>query len=172
MRKSAPGKSVVKEKSKKSEDEFPGYPHYPAKNDIMNPKNGMAKKELIETSRKLVKPSTSGANRKSQEEKMEKPVMPLEEEESFEKDDNIESEISKEEKFLLESDQLSEDMGEDDELRTRVWPLDMAGEDLDVPGTELDDSAEDAGEEDEENNPYSIGGDRHEDMEQEHDPGR
>ncbi len=35
------------------------------------------------------------------------------------------------------------------------------GEDLDVPGSELDDEREDIGSEDEENNFYSLGGDNH-----------
>jgi hypothetical protein len=43
---------------------------------------------------------------------------------------------------------------------------DMSGRDLDVPGSELDDDLEDNGDEDEENNSYSIGGDRHEDLEE------
>lgn len=38
--------------------------------------------------------------------------------------------------------------------------------DLDVPGAELDDVEELLGEEDEENNYYSLGGDRHEDLEE------
>lgn len=37
---------------------------------------------------------------------------------------------------------------------------------LDIPGTELDDEMEDIGEEDEENNYYSLGGDNHEDLEE------
>jgi hypothetical protein len=37
---------------------------------------------------------------------------------------------------------------------------------LDVPGAELDDSGESIGEEDEENNYYSIGGDNHNDLEE------
>ena len=43
---------------------------------------------------------------------------------------------------------------------------DLLGDDLDVPGAELDDDQEDTGNEDEENNYYSIGGDRHEDLEE------
>ena len=42
----------------------------------------------------------------------------------------------------------------------------LTGESLDVPGSELDDSQEDVGAEDEENNYYSIGGDKHEDLEE------
>jgi hypothetical protein len=40
------------------------------------------------------------------------------------------------------------------------------GEDLDIPGTELDDADEEIGEEDEENNYYSLGGDDHDDLEE------
>jgi hypothetical protein len=39
--------------------------------------------------------------------------------------------------------------------------------DLDIPGSELDDADENIGEEDEENNSYSIGGDNHNDLEEE-----
>ena len=38
---------------------------------------------------------------------------------------------------------------------------DLAGDDLDVPGAGLDDPMESIGEEDEENNEYSLGGDNH-----------
>ncbi len=43
---------------------------------------------------------------------------------------------------------------------------DMSGDDLDVPGSELDDQQESVGSEDEENNYYSIGGDNHNDLEE------
>ncbi len=43
---------------------------------------------------------------------------------------------------------------------------DMSGEDLDVPGSELDDQQEGIGSEDEENNHYSIGGDNHNDLDE------
>lgn len=42
-------------------------------------------------------------------------------------------------------------------------------ESLDIPGAELDDNEEVLGEEDEENNYYSLGGDRHEDLEERED---
>ena len=38
---------------------------------------------------------------------------------------------------------------------------DKSGKDLDVPGSELDDEQENTGNEDEENNYYSLGGDDH-----------
>ena len=40
---------------------------------------------------------------------------------------------------------------------------DESGDNLDVPGSELDDNLEEIGSEDEENNYYSLGGDDHED---------
>jgi hypothetical protein len=45
---------------------------------------------------------------------------------------------------------------------------DMSGNDLDIPGAELDDEQENIGSEDEENNYYSLGGDDHNDLEEDH----
>ena len=46
------------------------------------------------------------------------------------------------------------------------------GDDLDVPGSELDDADEAIGEEDEENNYYSLGGDDHQDLEEDNEDNR
>jgi len=43
---------------------------------------------------------------------------------------------------------------------------DKSGSDLDIPGSELDDPQEKVGNEDEENNYYSLGGDDHNDLEE------
>ena len=43
---------------------------------------------------------------------------------------------------------------------------DQSGSDLDVPGSELDDEQEKIGSEDEENNYYSLGGDGHNDLDE------
>lgn len=48
-------------------------------------------------------------------------------------------------------------------LREQEVDNKAAPKDLDVPGSELDDSQEDIGSEDEENNYYSLGGDKHDD---------
>ena len=42
----------------------------------------------------------------------------------------------------------------------------MSGSDLDIPGSELDDQEESVGSEDEENNYYSLGGDDHNDLDE------
>ena len=46
---------------------------------------------------------------------------------------------------------------------------DVSGSDLDVPGSELDDEQELIGNEDEENNYYSLGGDDHNDLDEDND---
>ena len=43
---------------------------------------------------------------------------------------------------------------------------DKSGNDLDIPGSELDDEQENIGSEDEENNGYSIGSDNHNNLEE------
>ena len=43
---------------------------------------------------------------------------------------------------------------------------DKSGSDLDIPGSELDDENEKIGSEDEENNYYSLGGDDHDDLDE------
>ena len=52
------------------------------------------------------------------------------------------------------------------ELNEKSFEEDMSGADLDIPGAELDDKQEEIGSEDEENNYYSIGGDNHNDLEE------
>lgn len=77
-----------------------------------------------------------------------------------------ESDVTDEDIQALGPKDLSMDMGEDEQLlKNRVWPVDMAGEDLDVPGSEGAGRVEDQGigPADEENDFYSLGGDRHED---------
>jgi hypothetical protein len=51
-------------------------------------------------------------------------------------------------------------------LNEKDFEEDMAGGDLDIPGSELDDAMEAIGSEDEENNHYSIGGDNHNNLEE------
>ena len=70
---------------------------------------------------------------------------------------------------------VSEDIYNHDKQETDIDPEDITAfkqdinspiNNLDVPGAELDDSNEEIGEEDEENNYYSIGGDNHNNLEE------
>jgi hypothetical protein len=109
--------------------------------------------------------STIDALEQPQAREMEKPV-PKDlstEEEDFAQGN--ESDVTEEDLQALGPKDLSLDMGEDEQvLKNRVWPVDMAAEDLDVPGVPDDQNENQAiGPEDEENDFYSLGGDRHED---------
>src|SRR6478672_7023271 len=50
----------------------------------------------------------------------------------------------------------------------KTFNQDKSGSDLDIPGSEFDDAEENLGSEDEENNGYSLGGDNHNDLEENH----
>lgn len=77
-----------------------------------------------------------------------------------------EADVTRDDLEALGPIDLSQDMGDDEDLKHRVYPVDFAGDELDVPGAELDDLSERIGSEDEENNPYSIGGDAHDKLEE------
>ena len=65
--------------------------------------------------------------------------------------------------------QLYEEKNIDPEDFSEIKPsfhADFPGNDLDIPGSELDDYQEEIGSEDEENNYYSLGGDNHENLEE------
>ena len=82
-----------------------------------------------------------------------------------------ESDVPREEKAALEGTEDVQNTSDDNDLRRTSLDtrdeegarlnesFDRTGGDLDVPGAEQDDADEDIGEEDEENNPYSLGGD-------------
>lgn len=75
---------------------------------------------------------------------------------------------SKEEKDLNPEDTSKKKTANEDadEMNHKSFQEDMSGDDLDVPGSELDDQQEKIGSEDEENNYYSLGGDNHNDLEE------
>lgn len=68
-----------------------------------------------------------------------------------------EADVTKEDLDALGPKELNIDMRDDEQLKHRIFPVDFSANNLDVPGTELDDRDEEIGSEDEENNPYSVG---------------
>ncbi len=139
--------SNAKQEQGKNE-EFPGYPLYPADEDIMN--QGERIDVDVDTA---VKNNASGKNLNAPQIK------------GLSKETEESTNLTKDDFQALASEEL-ESVGDDEILLNRPWPVDFAGEDLDVPGSEQDDAQEQIGSEDEENNSYSIGGDRHSDLEE------
>jgi hypothetical protein len=153
------GKEPAKDSENKSatdnkKEEFPGYPHYSANEDIMNRADEERAPSNVENF--LESGEAPDALEKNTGVTGENPALNV-----TELPELTDADVTPEEKKMLGSENLHNDLGDDDQLRDRVWPVDMAGEDLDVPGAELDDAEESIGEEDEENNDYSL--DRQED---------
>jgi hypothetical protein len=77
----------------------------------------------------------------------------------FKEEESIDPEDISRKKTLNESEDEVENNEKD-------FTEDVSGDDLDVPGSELDDQQESVGSEDEENNYYSLGGDAHNNLEE------
>jgi len=144
-----------KKKKEKDDQEFPGYPKYPGNEDITFQNNRVSmNEEGIATKGEQLAKTTSPAD----DESIIKPGR-----------GKSESDVTREDLEALGPDDLSMDMGEDEELlKHRTQPVDFSGDDLDVPGADQDDENEKIGAEDEENNIYSLGSDKHEDLDERH----
>jgi hypothetical protein len=181
---------ALNKKTREGNDEkLPG--DYPPQEDIMNRQNmqrvgldveNFARGVGVENFNKTNEPLVSNPNSVLDEpdftslddaeqpvaNEMERPV-PKDinlEDDTFEMTQGNESDVTAEDLQALGPKDLSLDMGEDENvLKNRVWPVDMAASDLDVPGVPDDNNGLDQaiGPEDEENDFYSLGGDAHED---------
>lgn len=149
-------------KPKTEEKEFPGYPKYPASEDIMNQSKrleGNLDDEVLTGKSVDMKLSKGGSENIDSEvvEGVEDELKPTKKNPYDITDEDMEA---------LGPEDLSMDMGDDEQLKHRNRPVDFSAQDLDIPGSELDDEKESIGSEDEENNSYSLGGDNHEDLEE------
>jgi hypothetical protein len=148
-------------KPKTDEKEFPGYPKYPASEDMMNQGKrleGNLDDEVL-TGKSVDMKLSKGGSAFDDEvvEGVEDELKPIA---------KNESDVTAEDLEALGPEDLSMDMGDDEQLKHRDRPVDFSAQDLDIPGSELDDEKENLGSEDEENNSYSLGGDNHEDLEE------
>ena len=137
-----------------TDDDFPGYPHYPPSEDIMNPANNQQRvsvdvENLAPTGRVPNQPasSTSADSGSSSQSDDEISIVP-----------GTEADVTKEDLRILNATEGA--------YANASQSTTVTGEDLDVPGADADDPNEDIGEEDEENNYYSLGGDNHENLEE------
>jgi hypothetical protein len=129
-----------------SQADFPGYPLYPADEDIMKRGNRLdvdVNAAIEGSSPQRIDPAQQGPA-----------AAP-----------GGDSNLTKDDFQALGSDEV-ESTGDDEILANRSWPVDFTGNELDVPGSEDDDAREQIGNEDEENNSYSLGSDRHSDLDE------
>jgi hypothetical protein len=150
---------TTKNKSKNTDSELIGYPKYAPEADIMN----QAERVDVDLSddTQADKPTKKNPVRISETEDNEMP-------EGIEDDlkPTSESDVTEEDIQALGPKDLSMDMGDDEQLKHRTRRVDFSGDDLDIPGADLDNESEEIGSEDEENNGYSLGGEDHQDLEE------
>lgn len=182
---------VQNSNDEKIDQDFPGYPHYPAKEDILNPQNHT---DRINAN---VENLTHDSLRNEPSNPDKKKAMTAANPDGMEDFDDLgmvmgtEADVTGEDLQNLGDPNRDQDMDEDEEIfsdgsggafdatEETVSDLDSrdlrdemarTGDDLDIPGEELDDANEALGEEDEENNYYSLGGDRYDNLENDPSP--
>ena len=133
------------------DEEFPGYPHYPASEDITK------QMERVPVDVENLTPSSPVTSQvKKPEAKSSLSQESVEDEVKIVP--GTEADVTREDLHMLNATEGA--------YADAVQSNTVTGEDLDVPGADEDDPNEDIGEEDEENNYYSLGGDNHENLEE------
>jgi hypothetical protein len=146
-------------------DKFQGYPHYPANEDITRAKNNNQKVELDADA------PQPNYNDSVDERDDEVAIVPGTDADVTDEDLRMlqaaEQNMDSMDSTNLQQSALENVDDDGDPLNEKgSLSMDMTGEDLDVPGSGVDDADENIGEEDEENNYYSLGGDLHESQEE------
>lgn len=155
-------KDVERSNDPKTDQDFPGYPHYPAREDIMDQRTDSHKVDM-DVENIPANRNTTGVSQRF-------PAGDQGRANSMGPEPGVEGEDLKI-RMGTEADVNDDDLeilnSTDGEIGR---PQNVSNEDLDtdldVPGSELDDANEEIGEEDEENNYYSLGGDRHDGQEE------
>ena len=153
-----------KNKAPVTDDDLPGYPHYPSSEDILNPSSGMDRVEVD------VERITRAGNVADADMGVPPVIPPLNAMEQPVPDDvddeddlgivpGTEADVTEEDLLLLGPKDQNMDMGDDEELRETGLPLASTGDDLDVPEPDGEEQADSLGLGDEENDYYSLGGD-------------
>lgn len=149
-------------KKDQNEKDFPGYPHYPASDDISN-QNDRVDFGTLHTG------DNNSPTREASEQRATDTPKARNTTDSIDPD----TDVTDEDIAMLTAADQNRDMDDPDPEEPMLDTTDddgdplnepqpkymQAGADLDVPGSETDDGNEDIGEEDEENNYYSLGGD-------------
>ena len=152
-------KEIENSEDAKIDQDFPGYPHYPAREDIMDKRNDFTK-ENIDVENLPNSRNVSGVSQRfSGVQNQQGPEANMDSEDDLDIREGTEADVDDDDLAILNS--TDAEIGRPQ----NVSDEDISA-DLDVPGSELDDENEALGEEDEENNYYSLGGDRHESQEE------
>ncbi|MEO6915119.1 MAG: hypothetical protein ABI151_05215 [Chitinophagaceae bacterium] len=150
-------------------DNLPGYPHYNPREDILDPDNDVLRVDVdVEkiTREKTVNNEDILAGAPSAVDSgMEKPA-DVDPEDDLGIVAGTDADLTPDDLLALGAIDEDMDMGDDEAMATTGPNYIAGGDDLDVPGDELDDKDEAIGEEDEENNYYSLGGESKDSLEE------
>jgi hypothetical protein len=154
------------ENNNKNTEQFPGYPHYPASEDITKSGNNNGVTPL----KRENQGSTNNSDHINDREADTLFVTGTDADvtnEDLQILNATEQNMDSTDGLNLQHATLDNVDEDGDPLNEENNPAtDFTGESLDVPGSEDDDANENIGEEDEENNYYSLGGDLHEGQEE------
>ncbi len=156
-------------KKDQQEKSFPGYPSYPASDDVTN----QADKVDFGT---LQGAGNKSSPREATEQRGDVVARPRNSDDTT----DPETDVTAEDIAMLAAADQNRDMDDPDSEESILDTTDDDGDplneprgsygtigaDLDVPGSESDDGNENVGDEDEENNYYSLGGDNKENLEE------
>lgn len=147
--------SVEESKDSKIDEDFPGYPHYPSKDDILNPANDMVRVETDVENISLSKKITGKALPQAENiEFVDKNYIDESEMLSSDFTSSTDEGLSEEDLQMLGEKDEDMDDGDDEQLKRHGWSP-STSDDLDFDN-ENDNSFNS---EDEENDFYSLGGD-------------
>ena len=150
---------------KKDTDKFPGYPHYPDSEDITRAENNSGKERIEEETPPVQPNNNETVNQRDAESYIVSGT------DADITDEDLQTLQATEQNMNTPDDNnlihsALDNVDDDGDPLNEENSLDLTGEDLDVPGSSDDDADELIGEEDEENNYYSRGGDLHESQEE------
>ncbi|MCU7550539.1 hypothetical protein OCK74_15580 [Chitinophagaceae bacterium LB-8] len=156
-------KEVEQSNDNKIDQDFPGYPHYPAREDIMDQRNDYKREDLdvenLPNSRNLTGVSQRFAPGRNNEQTGEPSAPGVSGDDDLGIKEGTEADVDDDDLAIL--DAIDNEVRTPGEIGTpQNVSTDDLNSDLDIPGTELDDENELIGEEDEENNYWSLGSDR------------
>src|SRR3954466_10060669 len=131
---------VEESNDEKIDEDFPGYPHYPAKDDILNPENYTERLDLdVEnlTRSHAITPSHIKEIEGTPEVEPDFTQVPEQEGEEIELQPASDADVTAEDLAILGPRDQDQDMDEDEELKARGW-VPVTGKDLDIPDADLE----------------------------------
>jgi hypothetical protein len=175
-------REVENSEDQKIDQDFPGYPHYPAREDIMDQRNDFVREDVDVENLPNSRNATGVSQRYAPEQNDEtfSQAMPADDDEDLDFKPGTEADVSPDEVKALEDVNYTHTRDEQNLRNARLDNTDFDGDelnegsfgdqlsdvDLDIPDSADETSTTAMGQGDEENKYYSLGGDRHESQEE------